>query len=439
MKRNVIISICLFLSILVLSTHSSALLLPMNHYNGFTDSLPSKRTVDTDLIEMFQKINESVLTQHIQTIQDFGPHPTGSQTLIQVQTYLYDQLEQTNFSVSLLPWRYKLRQGENIEATLAGKGTSDNIVILCAHYDSVAISPGADDDGSGVAALLSIAEVIDSYEFNATIRCVLFSGEEQGALGSHVYAHQSYLNDDHIIGVINLDGIGYAETTDDGNAIRDLADEEADWMVDISTTLVETYDELIDLTLLHQPNRPISDHASFNDFGYASSYFLEQTLNPYYHTSEDTIEHVNATYLTKVTRLTLGTLVTMAEVDRYLKNTDLRIMLEGSVLASPSQFQITIENTKYPVDTANLTINIALKNLLTKNYVTGPYNITSNWTFEKEVHEVWVYRVIAHSFASQCIILEVTIRGVQDDIGLYQKQRTIGLIISNIVLIIPRR
>jgi len=111
---------------------------------------PINRIDNLTLLEMIQQVNESTLENHIQTIQDFGPHPTGSIELEEVKGYLYQQLNEYDLSVDLKPWNYKFKSGYNVEATLPGIGSSNGIVIICAHYDSVAVSPGADDDGSGV-------------------------------------------------------------------------------------------------------------------------------------------------------------------------------------------------------------------------------------------------------------------------------------------------
>jgi acetylornithine deacetylase/succinyl-diaminopimelate desuccinylase-like protein len=146
---------------------------------------PINRLYTPNLLEMIKQVNESTLENHIQTIQDFGPHPTGSIELEEVKEYLYQQLTEYDLSVDLKPWNYKFKSGYNVEATLPGIGSNTGIVIICAHYDSVAVSPGADDDGSGVVSVLTIAEIMSKAEFNSTIKFVLFSGEEQGLYGSH--------------------------------------------------------------------------------------------------------------------------------------------------------------------------------------------------------------------------------------------------------------
>jgi hypothetical protein len=387
---------------------------------------------------MIQRINTTRLEDHLQIIQGFGPHSTGSESYHLLKQYLYTELSIYGLSVIYHPWRYRLKTGENIEATLEGIGHTDGIVLLCAHYDSVVVSPGADDDGSGVAVVLHLAEIMSQYTFNSTIRFVLFSGEEQGLLGSHEYAKETAERGDNILGVINLDGVGYAVTSKDGNTIRSLADQASQWIVQITQYVGEIFESEIHLDIHPQPNQPIGDHQSFREFGYATNYFLEYSLNPYYHTSEDTLEHMNISYLSKVSKLTLGTLACMAELQRNIQDDDISIKIQGTLLSHPAQFSVEIQNHRFPLDTANITIDISLKNLFTSSYIPGPYNSTSHWVVNEEITDRWTFMVSNRRYQFECILFDVFIIGFDDDLGLYQRVTTKGVIFRQFVFIIPR-
>ena len=392
-----------------------------------------------NLLEMIQQVNESTLENHIQTIQDFGPHPTGSIELEEVKEYLYQQLNEYDLSVDLKPWNYKFKSGYNVEATLPGIGSSNGIVIICAHYDSVAVSPGADDDGSGVASVLTIAEIMSKTEFNSTIKFVLFSGEEQGLYGSHKYAEEAYENQENIIGVICLDGVGYADDYLSGHTIKNFADESSDWIVDISRSIIKEYNEYVNIEILRFPNERISDHHSFYELGFQTSYFLEYTINPYYHTSEDTIDKMNMSYLTKICRLALGTVAETAEVNRVLRNDDIKISMKGSLLSYPAQLIVRVENKRYSDDTANLTIHIEMKNFFTGEYIEGPYNSSSNWIFQKEIDDYWEFVLASHIYSKfELINLDVTIKGFNDDIGIYKERHAFGVVGKRFILLVPK-
>lgn len=100
----------------------------------------------------------------------------------------------------------------NIEAQI--RGTRPEIIVVGAHYDTVAGSPGANDNASGVAALLSLARRFAGQPTARTLRFVAFPNEEPGhfhthAMGSWVYAEQCQKRGDRIAGMISLETIGY--------------------------------------------------------------------------------------------------------------------------------------------------------------------------------------------------------------------------------------
>jgi hypothetical protein len=392
--------------------------------------------------EMMSKVDESKLREHVQSIQDFGPHPTGSETLDRVGEYIYAELSSMIASVNYHSWSYKRLSGKNIVATLPCKGGSDGIVIICAHYDSIEISPGADDDGSGVAAVLMIAEIMSCYSFNTTVKFILFSGEEQGLLGSHEYAREAYENRDNIIGVLALDKIGYAVSADDGKKINHHFNPESEWMADISEEIADVYFNYFDLEIIRSSQDSGSDHKSFVDYGYDGSDFVWHAINPYYHTSEDTIEHMNMSYLTKACMLSLGTFASMACLHPKLYEDDLKIIIKGSYLSDPSQLYIRIENLEYDTDTANVTISVRMNHVFRGGYVQAIkelYTIPCNWSFTKEIGEYWEFKIGGRKYSRGLFSLEVIVEGINDDIHLYEKQQTFGIILNPFkVMLLPR-
>ena len=392
-----------------------------------------------DIFQMIQQVNASILRTYIQKIQEFGPHPTGSKACEALGKYLYDTLDSFQVSVHYDSWRYKLYSGKNIVASLQGT-ESDSIIVVSAHYDSISISPGANDDGSGVAVVLAAADILSHYSFNSTIRFILFSGEEQGLLGSHEYVQNASRNEENIIGDLTLDGVGYAVTSDDGSKIKHHANNESFWMIDISKTIASKYYDEIGLEVIGLPHVAFSDHESFVEYNYDASYFWEYSSTPYYHTTEDTLEYMNMTYLAKVCKLTIGTLASIAELHPHLSNDDLDISIKGRLRAFPCQFSVQIENKKSMIDTANVTINVAMKNLRTGQYVRVTIhnaNITCNWTFTKEIDTIWEFKTKGRQYSNQLISFDVIVRGIKDDVTLYSSQQRTGVIVSNDIFLFP--
>ena len=127
-------------------------------------------------------------------------------------------IEQTLCQASLLVRRQRFeawgKQVENVEATVAGHTQPEQMIVIGAHYDSVAGSPGANDNATGVAALLALARALAQSRCRRTIRFVAFVNEEPpffqtDQMGSLVYAKQCRENTDDIVAMISFDGLGY--------------------------------------------------------------------------------------------------------------------------------------------------------------------------------------------------------------------------------------
>src|SRR2546430_16717727 len=100
----------------------------------------------------------------------------------------------------------------NIEAEISG--AHPEIILIGAHYDSVVGSPGANDNGSGVAALLALARKFAGKTTEHTLRFVAFVNEEppyflSDEMGSFIYARRCKARGDKIPVMISLETIGY--------------------------------------------------------------------------------------------------------------------------------------------------------------------------------------------------------------------------------------
>jgi len=443
MRRNIrilfLISICLISLVLMNGIISS---LSINNSSFIDTKSNSSKNTSTDIIELIKKVNVTKMTNHIQTIQDIGPHPTGSVELDYVKEYIYNELVQTDLPVEKIPWKEKKDSGENIIATLNGAGKSDGIIIVCAHYDTISISPGADDDGSGVAIVLMLAEIMSNYSFNSTIKFILFSGEEHGLMGSSYYAYNARKNNDNIIGVLAIDKVGYALTKEDGEKILHHTNEESKWMVDISSEVARKYYDYIGFEVIQSSEDLGSDHLSFVNEGFHGTDFVRYAINPYYHTSEDLLEHMNMTYLSKVCNLTIATVSKIAGLDPLIKSDDLKIIMKGKLLGKPSQIYIRIENSKHESDSANVTINVSIKNIFRDQFVQATkkhYNIPCKWYLTKEIDDYFEFLIGGRVFTRGLFRFDITIQGINDDINLYKKQTTYGFILNKLrVRMLPR-
>jgi Zn-dependent M28 family amino/carboxypeptidase len=106
----------------------------------------------------------------------------------------------------------RAERGRKHHNLLAERHGSEGAPVLevGAHYDSVPFGPGADDNGSGVAALLEVARALAAAAPRRTVRLCLFAMEEEGLVGSAAHVRALQAAGERIAGAIVLDMIGFA-------------------------------------------------------------------------------------------------------------------------------------------------------------------------------------------------------------------------------------
>ncbi|MCH9684447.1 MAG: M28 family peptidase, partial [Deltaproteobacteria bacterium] len=127
------------------------------------------------------------------------------------RTWISEQMTQLGLDVSL----HEYGTGANVVGELPGR--SGSFLIVSAHYDTVEGTPGANDDATGVAALLEIAGVLGGCPLEHGIRFVAFDEEETGLVGSFAYASRLVAENelDSVVGVLQIDTIG-SDSNGDG-------------------------------------------------------------------------------------------------------------------------------------------------------------------------------------------------------------------------------
>jgi len=205
----------------------------------------------------------------------------------------------------------------NVIADKRGETDPQKILIICAHYDSTSdiptvLAPGADDNASGVAAVLEAARILRTYAFDFTVRFIAFSGEEWGLYGSRNYAAQARNRGDDIIGVINLDMIAYANLMPEDLEL--FVNSDSEWLAERFRIAAGEYSGLrankfVDASMVY------SDHAPFWDTGYPALLGIEDgpLTNPYYHETTDTVSTLNFDFFTAATKAALGTAAELAQ------------------------------------------------------------------------------------------------------------------------------
>ena len=236
---------------------------------------------------------------------------------------LFDALDVTSLGK---PARRRLQATTVISSALFGLVRPDDIVIIGAHFDSIANrtpgdpsatnAPGADDNASGTAGVLEIASVLSRYQFAQTIRFIGFNAEEQGMIGSQRYAQAAEDAGDNIVAMVDLDMIGYVN---DG-AAEDLDIMGNGWLVDLMVANVKAFTTLP--VTGHVETPMWSDHQYFAAEEYPGSASVmaiefdwdENPGNPYYHQIGDTAATLNYPFALEVSRGAAATVIDLAEL-----------------------------------------------------------------------------------------------------------------------------
>ena len=196
----------------------------------------------------------------------------------------------------------------NITARMTGTEFPTDVYIICAHYDAIAFAaaPGADDNGSGTAAVLEAARILSHYQTKYTLVFALWDQEEEGYFGSSYYVNNIPASGDSIMGVVNIDMIGY-DSNDDG--MIDIHTANVGWSVPLADTLVyiiNRYGLALD-PVVHNPGADNSDNGPFWWNGYSAVAYSEAhnggDFNPYYHTVKDKIDYFNSRYFLNCSKL----------------------------------------------------------------------------------------------------------------------------------------
>jgi leucyl aminopeptidase len=210
---------------------------------------------------------------------------------------------------------YSMKQ-YNVIAELRGSRYPDSLMILGGHYDSVLgpgdpflSAPGADDNASGTAALLEIARVMktNNYKPLSGIQFVAFGAEELGLLGSYDYAGRIGPSGRFVKLMINNDMIGYVSESNPSWNVNIITYSNAIELLEKSKSMCRFYTSLNYTNDNANYNR--SDSYPFYVNNYKAVFFMSESLNPYYHSINDTFDKYNFDFCTEVASLSCALLV----------------------------------------------------------------------------------------------------------------------------------
>jgi alkaline phosphatase isozyme conversion protein len=214
-QKTKLLNLFIVILLVVLACQSSA---PQKETPVVTVEVTAKPTAEVQATqaESIVKWNGggagALAREHLATIsQMIGARPCCSDQEAQTIEYITQTLTSYGYQVELQPFEfYDDDEGEmkSTNVMAVKRGLSPQEIIVGAHYDSSKKGEGADDNASGVAVLLELAQRVQAVETPYSVRFIAFGAEEYGMEGSYYYA--VHLDPDelkNIIGMINLDSV----------------------------------------------------------------------------------------------------------------------------------------------------------------------------------------------------------------------------------------
>jgi alkaline phosphatase isozyme conversion protein len=257
----------------------------------------------------------SLSYKHTQYLSEtIGARVAASDEEAQAREYIKVQFEKMGYEMNVQEFSY-VRRGTSYDSAnvVAFKpGKSQKVLVVGAHYDSVAAGKGSDDNASGVAVMLEAAEVLKKIPTPYSIVFVAFGAEEVGLQGSNYFVSQMSAKDiQNTVGMINLDSLAVG----DYMYVHGSPGEEG-FLRDQALAIAEK--KKLDLRINEglNPDYPAgttgdwSDHAPFDKAGIPFAYFestnweigdmdgYEQTeeYGGIWHTNNDTLEFIQLAY-----------------------------------------------------------------------------------------------------------------------------------------------
>lgn len=294
--------------------------LSLDKVGGSGGGTPATPSSSIDVKGIMDDVSESKIREYMAKLVDDDLTPAEDQTQTRrtgttgnstEASYIKSHFESLGLATTLQSFSVGGSTTNNVIATLPG--VSSDVYFIISHMDSISSSgpaPGADDNGSGTVLVMEAARVLKESGITPkkTIKFITFSGEEQGLHGSNYYATNST---ETILGVANVDMIGTPSSSSECIVAKygegGLGSAVASKIVDINNT----HSIGLSVTSRFEVDQR-SDHWSFQRKGKEATFIHECTFSPVYHSAEDKMEHVSMSQITKVTKVVVGAIATLA-------------------------------------------------------------------------------------------------------------------------------
>jgi hypothetical protein len=269
--------------------------------------VPTQKELDS----LVNLVKQDTLQASVERLQAFGSRVAGSDSGYSAAAWVkerfgdfgYSEVEVNQFDID--PGA-PILMAQNVIARKLGHTLPEFEIIIGANYDGSPYSPAADDNGSGVAAMLEIARVLAAAKPEVTLTYVAFDAAEESLAGSQHYARQAAINGDRIIFMLNLDQVGHLANNDLARLNWGV---DSNWLqlwLELAETLVGVEAEITGQT-------DALDYWSFAAQGYPSAAVREYILSPLAGTHLDSTSYMNFELVRRITQASAAFVYSLAQ------------------------------------------------------------------------------------------------------------------------------
>ena len=344
------------------------------------------KTVNPQVSKIVSEVSEERIATILKKLEGFGTRNTFStqddpvRGIGAARKWIFEQFRSYSPKLEVSYDQYRLKKDMtpgsripndvdlyNVVAVLPGTVSKEERIIISGHYDSVVLTrapgaaplgpgetppaggrnappprdpnldaPGVTDDGSGTACVMELARVLSQYEFEKTLVFVAFAAEENGLLGSTLYAAKAKSQNQKIEAVLNNDIIG-SDVSGNGRIensrvnvfSEDPIDSPSRELARYIREMGERYLPSMKVDLMFRADRfgRGGDHTPFNQEGFAAVRFSSPQENfANQHSLTDTFANTSVPYISRVVRVNAAaaaslawapkTPITMEEIER---------------------------------------------------------------------------------------------------------------------------
>ncbi|MEH1863981.1 MAG: M28 family peptidase [Nostoc sp.] len=343
MKKWIWLMLLLLVTVAVLGNRGNTLF-EQRPSPGIVESIPAKTPqpqLELKKVDDALQVSADKLLNHIQKL-NFQRYTTKERSL--TRTYITTELKKFGWKPKL----EKFSEGVNIFAERLGTNKAAKAILVAAHYDTVALSPGADDNASGVAVVLEVARLLGSRPTARTLQLAFFDQEETGLLGSQAFVSKT-AHLQNLGGAIVMDMVGYACYTvgcqkypaglpvtppsDKGDFLAVVGDTEHLPLLNVfqnSSTALNKQESNLPAVLtlpipfkgLLTPDTLRSDHAPFWYQG-VGAVLVTDTANlrtPHYHQSSDVPATIERSFFTGAAQIVVNAISNLLNKNEVLQS-----------------------------------------------------------------------------------------------------------------------